>query len=138
MFLDRQAANPLSPRTLTPSCHNLCSYSRIHSNACLLMNTDTKKHCSSIHTNRDNGVACIIEGNLFGTTQDNLTGVLSIFPDITHLILRHIHTRQFYSDFITKLSVRQQELVYCLCSRYIPFSYNRIVIMRFWIKQKAE
>ena len=42
VFPDRRMANPLSPRALKASCHNLCSNSRIRSDACLLTSTATK------------------------------------------------------------------------------------------------
>ena len=61
MFPVRRAANPLSSRILKPS-RNIGSDSRIGSEACLLTNKATKKHSSSISTNRANGIA-IVEGS---------------------------------------------------------------------------
>ena len=49
-------ANPLLPRVVKTYFHNLCSNSRIRSDACLLTTTATKNG-NSIQTNTANGVA---------------------------------------------------------------------------------
>ena len=47
MFPNRGTANLLSPSVTKPSCHDMCSRSRIRSDACLSTNTAIK-HISSI------------------------------------------------------------------------------------------